>query len=144
MLVFQEQSVRALVFSDHNFIALSQGNFQGQNFANWLFFGVFSKNKFSIWSFLVSNISYIYIKYVFFNHNIRQILHISVLILCFIFNIRLPIYKHVFFQSKTIAQNTILKYNIRIHKKYPGHQPRSNLVSQINLLPPHYSRKRLC
>ena len=40
-------------------------------------FGVFSKIKFAIWSFLVSNIAYIYIKYVFFNHNIRQNLQIS-------------------------------------------------------------------
>ena len=36
----------------------------------------------------------------FFSHNIHQDLHISVLILCFIFNIRLPIYKHVFFNPK--------------------------------------------
>lgn len=36
----------------------------------------------------------------FFYHNIRQNLHISVLILCFVFNIRLPIYKHVFFSPK--------------------------------------------
>ena len=36
----------------------------------------------------------------FFLSYIRQNLHISVLILCFIFNIRIPIYKHVFFNPK--------------------------------------------
>ena len=39
-------------------------------------------------------------KNMFFNHNIRQNLHISVLILCFIFNIHLPIYTHVGFNPK--------------------------------------------
>ena len=35
-----------------------------------------------------------------FYHNIRQTLYISLLILCFIFNICLPIYKHVYFNPK--------------------------------------------
>ena len=36
----------------------------------------------------------------FFYHNIWQNLHILVLILCFIFNNRLPIYRHAFFNPK--------------------------------------------
>ena len=63
-----------------------------------------TKSKFAIWSFLVSNIAYIYIKHVFFYHNIRQNLQISVLIICFIFNIHLPIYKHVFFNPKKLPR----------------------------------------
>ena len=47
----------------------------------------------------MSNIAYIYIKYVFY-HTIGQILQISVLNLGFIFNIHLPIYKHVLFNPK--------------------------------------------
>ena len=37
-------------------------------------------------------------------HNICQNLHISVLILCFIFNIHLPIYKHVFSNPKQLTR----------------------------------------
>ena len=59
-------------------------------------FWVFSKNKFVIWCLILP----ISTKNMFFYHNIRQNLYISMLILCFIFIIRLPIYKHVFFNPK--------------------------------------------
>ena len=40
----------------------------------------------------------------FFYNNIHQNLYILVLILCFIFNILLPIYKHVFFNPKQLPK----------------------------------------
>ena len=84
----------------------------------------FPKNKFAIWSFLVSNIAYIYIIYYYYYYNIRQNLHISVLILCSIFNILLPNYKHVFFnikQSPRILFLSIILESLKntLAKTYP-------------------------
>ena len=95
--------------------------------------GFFSKNKFGIWSFLVSNIAYIYIKYIFY-HNIRQNLHIWVLILCFIFDIRLPIYKHVFFnpkQSPIILYLSIILESLKKDIVYDIHKVLCHIVTFI-------------
>ena len=49
----------------HQLVVVGRVIFRGKILPIGYFLVFFSKNKFAIWSFLVSNIAYIYIKYIF-------------------------------------------------------------------------------